>query len=437
MKDILHKISQTWIMGVTLMQKLVIRGEKRLGGEIAVQGAKNSALALLAGCVLCSGEVVLRNCPALSDVFAACRILNRLGCKSRYCEHCVQVNAGAVSECAVPEDLMREMRSSIVFLGAVLGRKGQCELSYPGGCELGPRPIDMHLSALEQMDVRITEEYGVLCCECPYGLHGAKISLGFPSVGATENIMLAAVLAKGETVIHNAAREPEITDLANFLNCCGARISGQGTSTVVISGVERLHGCEYEVMPDRIVCATFMAAAAITGGELDLKNARACDLEAVIPVFEQMGCQVFTYDERIYINAKRPLKAVGTIRTLPYPGFPTDAQAVVMAALTKAKGTSVVVENIFSSRYRHVDELVRMGADIKTEGKVAVIEGVKKLYGARVRASDLRGGAALVLAGLAAQGETEVEKICYIDRGYDDIEKCLRDVGADICRKTC
>ncbi|MBQ9869819.1 MAG: UDP-N-acetylglucosamine 1-carboxyvinyltransferase [Ruminococcus sp.] len=418
------------------MQKLVIRGEKRLYGEIAVQGAKNSALALLAGCTLCSGEVRLTNCPALSDVFAACRILNRLGCKSRYCGHTAYVNAQSLSECAVPEDMMREMRSSIVFLGAILGRKGQCELSFPGGCELGPRPIDMHISALEQMGARISEEYGVLCCECPYGLHGARISLGFPSVGATENIMLAAVLAKGETVILNAAREPEITDLGSFLNCCGARISGHGTSTIVISGVEKLHGCEYEVMPDRIAAATYMAAAAVTGGELDLKNARAQDLEAVIPVFEQMGCAVFTYDERIYINCKRPLKAVKTIRTMPYPGFPTDAQAVVMAALTKAKGTSVVVENIFCSRYRHVDELVRMGADIKTEGKVAVVEGVKRLCGARVRACDLRGGAALVLAGLGAQGETEVEKVCYIDRGYENIEMFLRQAGADITRMT-
>ena len=418
------------------MQKLVIRGEKRLYGEMTVQGAKNSALPLLAGCVLCRDEVTLKNCPSLSDVFASCRILNCLGCKSRLRDRCVYVNASSVSECAVPEDLMREMRSSIVFLGAVLGRIGECELSFPGGCELGPRPIDMHLSALEQMGVQINEEFGVLCCKCPHGLHGAKISLSFPSVGATENIMLAAVLAKGETVIYNAAREPEIADLGSFLNCCGARISGHGTSTIVISGVDHLHGCEYEVMPDRIVAVTYMAAAALTSGELDLRNARVCDMQAVIPVFEQMGCQVFTYDDRIYLNCKKPLKAVTTIRTMPYPGFPTDAQAVVMAALTRARGTSVIVENIFCSRYRHVDELVRMGADIKTEGKVAVVEGVKRLYGARVRAGDLRGGAALVLAGLAAQGETEVENICYIDRGYENIEKCLRDVGADIYRVT-
>lgn len=419
------------------MQKLVIRGERRISGEITLQGAKNSALALLAGCTLCSGEVKLNNCPALSDVYAACRILNKLGCSSKYQNGCSFVDAREMDCCAVPEDMMREMRSSIVFLGAILGRRGQCELSFPGGCELGPRPIDMHLAALEQMGARITEEYGVLCCTCPYGLHGAAINLGFPSVGATENIMLAAVLAKGETVITNAAREPEITELGNFLNCCGARITGQGTSTVVISGVEKLHGCEYDVMPDRIAAATYMAAAAVTGGELDIKGARPCDLEAVIPVFEQMNCNVFTYENRIFISCKKPLKAVRTIRTMPYPGFPTDAQAVVMAALTKAKGTSVVVENIFSSRYRHVDELVRMGANIKTEGKVAVVEGVKKLYGARVRAGDLRGGAALVLAGLGAAGETEVENLCYIDRGYENFESRLRSVGADISRIRC
>lgn len=416
------------------MQKLAIRGEKRLSGEITLQGAKNSALALLAGCVLCSGEVRLKNCPALSDVFAACRILNNLGCKCSYHEHCVSVDARDMDRCAVPDELMREMRSSIVFLGAILGRKGECELSPPGGCELGPRPIDMHLSAMEQMGVKITEEYGGMCCECPCGLHGARIDLGFPSVGATENIMLAAVLAKGETVITNAATEPEITDLGNFLLRCGARIRGHGTSTVVINGVEKLHGCEYSVMPDRIVAATFMSAAAVTGGELDIKGAEPRHMHSVISVFQQMNCSVFTYDDRIFISAKKPLRAVHTIRTMPYPGFPTDAQAPVMAALAKAAGTSVMVENIFSNRYRHVDELVRMGADIKTEGKVAVIRGVKKLCGATVRALDLRGGACLVLAALGAQGESRVENLCYIDRGYENIETVLRSVGADIKR---
>ena len=343
------------------MQRLIIQGGSRLNGEITVQGAKNAALPLLAGCVLINGEIRLHNCPALSDVFAACRILSVLGARCSREDGCVTVDARGAVKTFVPDELMREMRSSIVFLGAVLGRTGECRLSFPGGCELGPRPIDMHLCALRKMGVRINEEYGVLSCTCPRGLRGARIDLSFPSVGATENIMLAAVLAKGDTVIYNAAREPEICDLAEFLNCCGAKISGAGGGTITISGVEKLHGCEYSVMPDRIVAATFMSAAAATGGEIGLLGARAGDIRAVIPIFEQMGCQVFLYEDRIFIKAPKQLKAVRTVRTMPYPGFPTDAQAIVTAALAKAKGTSVVVENIFENRYRHVDELVRMG----------------------------------------------------------------------------
>lgn len=416
------------------MQRLIIQGGNKLSGEVCVQGAKNSALPLLAGCVLVDGETKLHNCPALSDVFAACRILSCLGCKCEYEKGSVTVNSTGADKSFVPDELMREMRSSIVFLGAVLGRTGECRLSFPGGCELGPRPIDMHIAALRQMGVRISEEYGVLDCSCAKGLKGAKINLSFPSVGATENIMLAAVLAKGDTVIYNAAREPEISDLAGFLNACGAKVSGAGTGTILVSGVERLHGCEYSVMPDRIVTATLMGAAAATGGELSLLGARACDVQAVIPVFEQSGCQVYPYEERIFISAKKPLKAVKTIRTMPYPGFPTDAQAIVMAVLTKARGTSVIVENIFENRYRHVDELVRMGADIKAEGKVAVIEGVKNLYGASVRATDLRGGAALAVAALSAEGETSLTNIRLIDRGYENIENTFSRLGGKIKR---
>ncbi len=418
------------------MQKLVIEGENRIGGEIHIQGAKNSALPLLAACALADGEIVLHNCPRLSDVYAACRILTCLGCRCSNRGNTVEVNARSISGYCVPDELMREMRSSIVFLGAILGRLGECSLSFPGGCELGPRPIDMHIAALRQMGVSIKEEHGVLRCTCPKGLKGAKISLSFPSVGATENIMLAACLAKGDTVIYNAAREPEIADLGNFLNCCGARISGHGSSTIYITGVRGLHGCEYRVMPDRIAVCTLMSAAAITGGEITLTDARARDVDAVIPVFEQMGCTVFAYEDRIFLSAKRPLKAVRTIRTMPYPGFPTDAQAIVMAALTKAHGTSVIVENIFENRYRHVDELVRMGADVKAEGKVAVVEGVGRLYGANVIATDLRGGAALVIAALAAEGETNLSNVKLIDRGYEEIEKQLSSVGAKIKRES-
>ncbi len=416
------------------MQRLVIEGEKRLVGEIEVHGAKNSALPLLAACVLSRGESCLHNCPKLTDVYAACRILSCLGCKCERQGDTVVVNTDGLDNFNVPDELMREMRSSIVFLGAILGRVGKCRLSFPGGCELGPRPIDMHISALKQMGAAIKEEHGTLECDVGNGLKGAKIVLSFPSVGATENIILAAVTAKGKTVIHNAAREPEICDLARFLNKCGAKIDGFGEDTISVQGVEKLYGCEYDVMPDRIVAATYLSAAASTCGELTLLHTRTEDIESVLPVFEQMGCSLYTYENKIYINARRGIKAVKTIRTMPFPGFPTDAQAVVMAALAKARGTSVMIENIFSNRFRHVDELVRMGADIKTEGKVAIIDGVKRLSGAKVRASDLRGGAALVVAALGAEGVTQISDIKYIDRGYEAIEQAFSSVGGTIKR---
>lgn len=417
------------------MQKLVINGEKRLSGELKVQGAKNSALPLLAACMLVNGETRLTNCPRLSDVFAAVRILGCLGCKCSISGDSVTVSARQPCGCCVPEELMREMRSSIVFLGAVLGRVGECMLSFPGGCELGPRPIDMHLFALRKMGAVITEQHGELMCSCPNGLHGADITLPFPSVGATENIILAAALADGDTIIKNAAREPEISDLAGFLLRCGARISGAGSDTITVRGVQSLHGCEYRVMPDRIAACTYLTAAAITDGEITLTGADARDLDSFLKVLELSGCSVYTYSDRIFLSGTPSLKAVGTVRTMPYPGFPTDAQALITALLSKARGTSVIVETIFENRFHHVSELVRMGANIRVEGKVAIIEGTRELYGANVMAADLRGGAALVLAGLAAQGTTTVSNIRLIDRGYEEIEKALASLGADIERK--
>lgn len=416
------------------MQRLVIDGEARISGEIKAHGAKNSALPLLAATILGKNGSVLHNCPRLSDVFAACRILSYLGCKCNREGDSVSVDTSSLTHFEVPDELMREMRSSIVFLGAILGRLGRCRLSFPGGCELGPRPIDMHISALKQMGVIIKEEHGFLDCSVAKELKGAIITLSFPSVGATENIMLAAVLANGDTEIRNAAREPEISDLANFLNSCGAKIHGIGESTIFIKGVKELGGCEYTVMPDRIVAATYLGAAAITNGELNLQQVRPHDLDAVIPIFEQMGCSIYSYSDNIYINAKKPLKAIKTIRTMPYPGFPTDVQAIIMAVLCKAEGTSIMVENIFESRYKHVGELRRMGADIKVEGKVAIIEGVKKLYGAQVQATDLRGGAALVLAALCAEGTSYISEIKHIDRGYENIENTFNSIGARILR---
>jgi len=416
------------------MQRLVIEGDTRVSGDIKVHGAKNSALPLLAATILGKTGSVLHNCPMLSDVFAACRILSYLGCKCVREIDSVIVDTANLTHFEVPDELMREMRSSIVFLGAILGRLGRCRLSFPGGCDLGARPIDMHISSLKQMGVVIKEEHGFLDCSIPKELKGAIISLSFPSVGATENIMLAAVLANGETEIRNAAREPEIIDLAEFLNACGAKIHGQGGSTIYITGVKELGGCEYSVMPDRIVAATYLGAAAITNGELSLQQVRPRDLDAVTPVFEEMGCSVYPYSDRIFINAKRPLKAVKTIRTMPYPGFPTDVQAIVMACLCKANGTSVIVENIFENRYKHAGELRRMGADIKIEGRVAVVEGVSKLYGAQVQATDLRGGVALILAALCAEGTTSISEIKHIDRGYEQIENNLKKIGANIKR---
>ncbi len=416
------------------MQRLVIDGNTKISGELKVHGAKNSALPLLAATILGKTPSVLHNCPRLSDVFAACRILSYLGCKCVRENDSVIVDTANLTHFEVPDQLMREMRSSIVFLGAILGRLGRCRLSFPGGCELGPRPIDMHISALRQMGVSIKEEYGYLDCSIPKELKGTAISLSFPSVGTTENIMLAAVLANGETQIRNAAREPEIIDLANFLNACGAKIYGQGESTIYIEGVKEIGGCEYNVMPDRIVAATYIGAAAITNSEICLKNVKAKDLESVLPVFEEMGCSIYSYSDKIYVNALRPLNCVKTIRTMPYPGFPTDVQAIAMAALCKARGTSVIVENIFENRFKHAGELVRMGANIKVEGKVAIVEGIQKFYGAQVEATDLRGGAALVLAGLSAEGQTTISNIKHIDRGYERIEDNLNLVGAKIKR---
>lgn len=405
-----------------------------LSGEIRTSGSKNAALPMIAACLLVNDEVRLHECPCLSDVYSSVRILSCLGCKCRMNGGTLTVDCKTPSGDHIPDRLMRLMRSSSLYLGACVGRLGSCTLSYPGGCELGARPIDLHISALGKMGVCINERHGVLECTCPKGLHGAHISLSFPSVGATENIMLAAVLAKGETVIYNSAREPEITDLACFLRECGADISGEGTSVIRINGVSALHGCEYTVMPDRIVAATYLCTAALAGGELMVTNARVTELRPVIDVLCEAGCDIYGYDDRIYINRKRPLKAVKTVRTLPYPGFPTDAQPLITAVLSRASGVSVVAENIFENRFRANPELVRMGANIRTEGSIAVIEGTDKLYGARVMAADLRAGAALTAAAVSALGVTELGNIEYIDRGYERLEKALSSVGARITR---
>lgn len=416
-------------------QKLVINGGRRLEGELRVHGAKNSALPLLAAAVLAHGESILHNCPALTDVDAACRILSCLGCRCSRSGDTVTVDASNVCGNEIPDNLMREMRSSIVFLGAVLGRTRRCRLTFPGGCELGARPIDLHIAALREMGAEITEEHGWLECAAPGGLRGARITLSFPSVGATENIMLAAACAEGVTEIHNAAREPEITDLAEFLNKCGAAVSGAGSSTICINGVKRLEPAEHTVIPDRIAAGTYLCCAAMTRGELILTRCEPAHMTGFLTVLEGMGCRIYQYGGgKLYISCARRLTAPPTIRTMPYPGFPTDIQAPFTALCTTAEGTSVFVENIFENRYRHVPELIRLGASIKVEGRVAVVQGVRRLSGAKLCAGELRGGAALVTAALAAEGTTEITGVGYIDRGYESIEKALRSVGADIVR---
>lgn len=416
------------------MSRLIVEGGNPLYGELRVQGAKNSALPILASALLCETPSTIHNCPDLSDVDASCSILKHLGCGITREGGSITVDSSNADKYFIPEKLMREMRSSIVFLGAICAKLGKARISSPGGCELGPRPIDLHLSALRQLGVEIKEDHGWLNCTVKGKMHGENIMLSFPSVGATENILLAAVTAEGTTTIVNAAREPEISDLADFLCKCGAKISGTGESIIKIEGVKSLHGCEHSVIPDRIAAATYMAAAAITGGDITLTGVNLDHIHPVMPVFSEAGCKITIDGNSLNIKREGILKPVKNVRTMPFPGFPTDAQAPVMAMSTISNGTSIFVENIFESRYKHAAELVRLGAKIKVEGRVAIVEGVKSLFGAQVEATDLRGGAALVIAGLAAEGKTEILGLHHIDRGYSRIEDAFSRLGGKIRR---
>lgn len=417
-----------------LVSRYLINGRNKLSGEVEVQGSKNSSLPILAATLLTKGENVLFNCPKLSDTSAALRILRYLGCGASVQNGVTLVNSDGVNKHDIPDDFMREMRGSIVFLGALLARCGKAVLSFPGGCELGPRPIDLHLKALRAMGASICERYGIIECHAEEGLRGAPVALSFPSVGATENIILAAVLAEGTTTITNAAREPEISDLCDFLTKAGADIYGAGEGTIVINGVKSLHSVEHTIIPDRIVAATLMSAAAVTGSEIYLDGISKTHLGAIIPVFEEAGCEVICREGCMRFKAPERLRAVSLIRTMPYPGFPTDAQAPVMAMTCLCSGSTVFVENIFENRYKHVSELCRLGADISVEGKVAVVTGRKRLYGTCVEAQELRGAAGLLVAALAAEGKSELNGICYLERGYESFEQILTRLGADVVK---
>ncbi|MBQ9906702.1 MAG: UDP-N-acetylglucosamine 1-carboxyvinyltransferase [Oscillospiraceae bacterium] len=407
---------------------LKISGGRPLHGEISVQGAKNSALPLMAAALLCEGETVLTNVPQLSDVYAACRILNRLGCRSTAEGNTIRIVRESAELYEIPDEDMRAMRSSIMFLGPILGSMKRCTLTMPGGCELGPRPINLHLDAMRAMGVRIREGAGRIFCTAEK-LTGAKIHLPIPSVGVTENVLMAGVYAEGETVLTNAACEPEITDLANFLNQCGAEIRGAGTHTVVIRGGRKLRGTEYRVMPDRIAAMSYLCAGAAAGGEICLKDTAPDDMKSCLDVLEQAGCRIGVCGDRIFLDRTGPLRSISYIRTMPYPGFPTDAQALISAVLCTASGTSMLEETIFENRFKHMGELARMGADIRVSGRTAVITGVPKLHGASVTAMDLRGGAALAAAAAGAEGITYLSGLHHLDRGYEHFAETFNSLG--------
>ena len=417
------------------MSKLIIKGGHRLYGDITVHGAKNSALPILAASLIPDGRSEIHNCPNLSDVDASIAILTNLGCECTRSGDAVFVEASHASGDEIPDNLMREMRSSVVFLGAILAKSGRARISYPGGCELGPRPINMHLDALAQMGLIIDDSHGVLNCAVENRLKGALIHLPIPSVGATENIMLAASTADGRTIIHNAAREPEISDLADFLTSCGARISGAGESVIEIEGVERLSGTRHIVIPDRIVATTYMAAAAVTRGNITLHDVVPAHLGPTLPYFEEAGCEISVDGRRLTLVAPPRLRRMRNIYTGFYPGFPTDAQPAMLAMAGLSQGATVFVENVFENRFKYVNELIRMGANITVEGKVAVVSGVPQLSGAVVEATDLRGGAAMAICALAAEGLTEINEISHIDRGYQAIEDAFKSIGASIRRE--
>ena len=418
------------------MEQLVIHGGNPLRGRVKIGGAKNAVLPIIAAALLGSrGVSVLDDVPALEDVYTISSVLRSLGVKADYAakEHRLTIDASRIETVSAPYELVRKMRASFLIMGPLLAREGHAEISLPGGCAIGTRPIDLHLKGFEALGAEIDITQGAIHASAPHGLKGARIYFDFPSVGATENVMMAASCAEGQTILENPALEPEIVDFANYLNVMGAHIRGAGTNQIKIDGVPGLKAAGYTIIPDRIEAGTYMVAAAMTGGDVFIENAISEHLKPVVAKLTEAGAQIEEDIAGIRVRADGSMKAID-LKTLPYPGFPTDMQAQFMAMLAVAEGTSVVTETVFENRFMHVDELVRMGAQIRVDGRTATVEGGRVLKGAAVRATDLRAGAAMVLAGLVAEGETRVGYIHHIDRGYDDLVAKLVALGADIRR---
>lgn len=415
------------------MEAFVVEGGVVLRGEARVDSAKNAVLPILAAAVLTPEEIVLHNVPDITDVGHMAAILTMLGCRVERSGRDMTVDCGGIHSWEMPDQLSKQIRSSIFLLGPILARFRKATVTFPGGCEIGLRPIDLHLSGLRQLGVEISEEGGLIHCD-GRNMHAGEVHFDYPSVGATENVMMAAVLLPGTTVIHNPAREPEIADLQAFINAMGGKIRGAGTHYIAVEGVERLHGTAWTPMADRIVAGTLLAAAAITGGEITLTNAPESDMVAVTAKLREMGCRLEERPGWIHLRAPKRLTAFAQLQTQPHPGFPTDMQVQMLALLSTAEGMGVITENVFENRFTHAGDLNRMGAHILCTGRTAVVRGVPELYGAHVTARDLRGGAALVLAGLRARGETLVDHAELIDRGYDHLERQLSRLGGKVRR---
>lgn len=413
--------------------KYKIKGVKKLEGIVNISGSKNASLPILAASILNGKTATIYNLPDIKDVKTTLKILEILGCKVVKKRNKVIIDSSNMDKFVVPHDLMRELRSSVILAGSIIGRFKKAVFSYPGGCEIGARPIDLHIENFKKIGINIEENAGYIVCNCDK-IKSAEVHLEFPSVGATENIILASILSDAEIIITNAAMEPEIVDLQEFLNRMGAKVYGAGTNCIKIVGVKRLKEVSYTIMPDRIETGTFLAMCAATGGNLELRNTNYNHIIPVLDKLEETGCRIEKNKNNIYIEAKKRLKAID-IKTLPYPGFPTDMQSIFLGMLCSAKGTSVITENIFENRFKCVPELNRMGAKIKIEGNCAIVKGVRKLTGTEVRATDLRGGIALVIAGLTANGITKVENIGFIERGYEKLETKLTKIGASIYKE--